>query len=593
MSSLNNNFINKTFNSLLKLFNNESFTGTTTHTISDGLGNTLPVSFSPNSSEFTGTVCADTIVGGTNNNSSGTDSGILGGANNQTSSNCSIIGGGNLNTTLREYSGILGGSCNIANETYSIIGGGCNNTTEGAYSGILGGQNNYTNVDNTFIIGSNITATTENTLYVENISIKGDILDSANNSGVNGQILSKNENGVSWFTVSISTITGDSVSTNTFYTYTSNTNTLIGTKLNISDFNSYSSNTNTLIGTKVDNNNFFNYTAQTLSLINNIVVTSSTIYNSSLNPTLQMPSPVGGISSGTTVSQLTGLTFSRLFDDLLFPTTFPTYTIPTITIGGVSNTTSEVGSTITPTMTVNAVKNDAGVYTLLRFIRNGSLINSSSPTASWSSPVPNQFGLTNPNTPNSGFTITPYSESYVIPAPSGGGTSSSTIYKADGNYNIGLAKPTNKNVTDNRTFAVRTTSAPQLSSNNFESSSFTYTGIYPYFYGTSVTLPTAQSIASAISGGTATKVLSDASGTLSIPYNNSGTFIWVAYFSGYTTKTKWYVSGLDNGNNDGSFITTVVNQNVKSPNLFWDGVNYKIHWSVNATTQSTFEYRNN
>jgi hypothetical protein len=262
MSSLNNNFINKTFNSLLKLFNNESFTGTTTHTISDGLGNTLPVSFSPNSSEFTGTVCADTIVGGTNNNSSGTDSGILGGANNQTSSSCSIIGGGNLNTTLREYSGILGGSCNIANEAYSIIGGGCNNTTEGAYSGILGGQNNYTNADNTFIIGSNITATTENTLYVENISIKGDILDFASNSGTTGQVLTKGSNGLEWTNINI-IITGNNVSVETFVVYTSNTNTLIGTKLNITDFSVYSSNTNTLIGTKIDNTNFFSYTAAT------------------------------------------------------------------------------------------------------------------------------------------------------------------------------------------------------------------------------------------------------------------------------------------------------------------------------------------
>lgn len=584
MSSLNNNFINKTFNSLLKLFNNESFTGTTTHTISDGLGNTLPVSFSPNTSEFTGTVCADTIVGGTDNISSGANSGILGGTNNQTSSSCSIIGGGDNNTTLREYSGILGGSCNIANEAYSIIGGGCNNTTEGAYSAILGGQNNYTNADNTFIIGSNITATTENTLYVENISIKGDILDFTSNGGTTGQLLSKGNDGLEW--------TSNYTDNSSFDSYTSSTKTLIDGKLNIDDFNSYSSTTNTLIGLKVDNTSFYSYTSSTASILNSLLGTGSTIYNSSFNSSLQMPSSVGGISSGTTVSQLTGLTFSRLFDDLLFPTTFPTYTIPTITIGGVNNTTSEVGSTISPTITVNAVKNDAGVYTLLRILRNGISISGGTPTASWSSAVPNQFGLTNPNNPNSGFTITSYSENYTIPSPSVGTTSSATIYKSDGNYNIGLAKPTNKNVIDTRTFAVRSTSAPQSASNNFESTSYTYTGIYPYFYGTSASLPTAQLISSLISGGTTTKVLSDASGTLSIPYNNSGTFIWVAYFSGYTTKTKWYVSALDNGNIDGSFITTAVNQNVKSPNLFWDGINYKLHWSTNATTQSTLEYRN-
>jgi hypothetical protein len=236
MSSLNNNFINKTFNSLLKLFNNESFTGTTTHTISDGLGNTLPVSFSPNTTQFTGTVYGNTIVGGTNNNSSGTDSGILGGRNNQTSGSCSIIGGGR------------------------------NNTTEGSYSAILGGQNNYTKANNSFIIGSNITATTENTLYVENISIKGNILDFTSNSGTTGQILTKGSNGLEWSNINI-LLTGNNVSVETFVVYTANTNTLIGTKLNITDFNTYSSNTNTLIGTKLNITDFNTYSSNTNTLI--------------------------------------------------------------------------------------------------------------------------------------------------------------------------------------------------------------------------------------------------------------------------------------------------------------------------------------
>jgi hypothetical protein len=305
-----------------------------------------------------------------------------------------------------------------------------------------------------------------------------------------------------------------------------------------------------------------------------------------------MPSSVGGISAGTTVSQLTGLTFSKIFDDLFFPTTYPTYTIPTITIGGVANTTSEVGSTITPSIAVSAVKNDAGVYSLLRILRNGSSIYSSSPTPSWVTAIPNQFGYVNPNNPNSGFTISTYSESYVIPAPSVGGTSSSTIYKSDGDYNIGLAKPTNKNTTDNRSFAVRSTSAPQSASNNFESSPYTYTGIYPYFYGTSATLPTSATIAHAISGGTATKVLSSASGTISIPYNTSGNYIWVAYFNNYTTKTKWYISDLNSGSINNSFITTAASQIIKSPDGYWDGITYKLHWSVNATVVNTLEYRN-
>ena len=45
-----------------------------------------------------------------------------------------------------------------------------------------------------------------------------------------------------------------------------------------------------------------------------------------------MLSDVGGIDAGTTVSDLSGKTFVELFDDLLFPTLLPTYSLPTMTI---------------------------------------------------------------------------------------------------------------------------------------------------------------------------------------------------------------------------------------------------------------------
>ena len=119
--------------------------------------------------------------------------------------------------------------------------------------------------------------------------------------------------------------------------------------------------------------------------------------------------------------------------------------------------------------------------------------------------------------------------------------------------------------------------------------------MYPYFWGKSNTLPTAQDIADTISAGTANKVLSSASGTISVPYNtlNTGEFIWVAYYSGYTTKTIWWVNGFDFGNIDNSFITTAVLQPVKSPESYWSGITYKMHWSVNPTVQQTLEFRNN
>jgi hypothetical protein len=207
--------------------------------------------------------------------------------------------------------------------------------------------------------------------------------------------------------------------------------------------------------------------------------------------------------------------------------------------------------------------------------------------------IPAQFGYPDPNNPNYIYSpsTSPYVESYVIPA---GSPSSSTTYQGDGNYNAGLRKLDNKGNTDTRSFAVRNVDAPQSASNNFTTSIYTITGIFPYFYGTSLILPTEVTIAADILGGTATKVLSQASGTLSIPYNNPSTwlYIWFAYPSDYTTKTKWWVNALDNGNIDGSFITTVVTQNVNSPDGYWSGKSFKMHWSVYQTQQNTIEFRN-
>jgi hypothetical protein len=320
------------------------------------------------------------------------------------------------------------------------------------------------------------------------------------------------------------------------------------------------------------------------------------LYNTTLDGTLTMDEGVGGLPQGTSVSSLTGRTLVQLFDDILFPVANPTYTIPTITMTGPSTQTLEIGLTYSPTISVFGIKNDAGAFSQLRVLRNGSsLFTDTTFTVSSEPNVPNQFTYPNPNNPNFRYTMTPsYSESYVIPAPVAG-NSSITTYNGDGNYASGSSKNNNKGFVDTRTPAVRSVNAPQAASNNFQSTTFTVTGIYPYFWGKSDTLPTAQSIADTISAGTANKVLSSASGTISIPYNtlDTGEFIWVAYYSGYTTKTRWWVTNFNTEIIDGTFITTAVSQSVNSPESYWSGVDYKMHWSVNLTLQQTLEFRNN
>jgi len=317
-----------------------------------------------------------------------------------------------------------------------------------------------------------------------------------------------------------------------------------------------------------------------------------TIYNTTLDPTLATPEAVGGIPAGTTVADLTGKTFVSFVDELLFPIVLPTYTIPTITISGISSGTREVGSVVSESINLYGDKNDANPYTQLRVLRNGSLLSGfTSLTQSSITDISSQFGYTDPNNPNYRYTIpTPYPETYTLPS-----SPTTTTYSGDGNYGAGSAKQDNKGTFDVRTPTVRSLNAPQAASNNFNTSPRTIISIFPYFYGTSATLPTAVSVAAQIQAGSgSTKVLSAANGTLSIPYNEGlpGTFIWFAYFSTYTTKTRWYVTELDLSDIDGSFITTAVIQAVNSPDSYWSGINFKIHWSVYVTVQDTIEFRN-
>jgi hypothetical protein len=324
----------------------------------------------------------------------------------------------------------------------------------------------------------------------------------------------------------------------------------------------------------------------------------STTYNTILDPDITMPYSVGGINAGTTVSELTGETFVQLFDDLLFPKQLPTYTIPTISLNGAQSTTAEVGSTLSLNLLTSSVKNDAGAYTQMRILRNSSPLQTyTSLTASEATAIPDQFGYPDPNNPNLNFNISSaYAESYIIPAP-GGGTSTITTYNSDGNYNSGLAKNKNNGDIDPRTPELRSVNAPQSAGTNFSSTTYTYTGIYPYFWGVSTSQPTAAIIAAAITEGTTTtKVLSSASGTITITFGNATPkYLWFAHFSNYTSKTKWYIDALNSGTIGGStnlFGSPIVT-GITGPNGYWNGINFNIYITNYQTKPpSAMELRN-
>ena len=124
-------------------------------------------------------------------------------------------------------------------------------------------------------------------------------------------------------------------------------------------------------------------------------------------------------------------------------------------------------------------------------------------------------------------------------------------------------------------------------------SSPTVTGVYPVFYLKSASLITAADMAAAIAAGTATKLVTTSTGTITIPYNVSSQYLAIAYPASSTTKTVYYVTALDTG-----AITIVFEavdtRNVNSPDSYWSAVSYKIHVSRAALTNPTanIELRN-
>jgi hypothetical protein len=181
----------------------------TASTVAGGVSNHASGQYSTIGGGYTNIASSEdaTVGGGDFNTASGQNSTIGGGSRNITSGLYTTIGGGRILSATGNYSTIAGGLCSLAfgyattigggvdNKSlsaYNVIGGGHLNTTSGEYStiaggytntasgsasSILGGINNNTNSKtNAHIIGSNITAPSENYTYVNNLSTPGSII---------------------------------------------------------------------------------------------------------------------------------------------------------------------------------------------------------------------------------------------------------------------------------------------------------------------------------------------------------------------------------------------------------------------------------
>lgn len=119
-------------------------------------------------------------------------------------------------------------------------------------------------------------------------------------------------------------------------------------------------------------------------------------------------------------------------------------------------------------------------------------------------------------------------------------------------------------------------------SSQFNSSIFTVTAIYPYFWG-KVTNPT-RPVASNALVNSGNKVLSSSTGTITINFDStSDDYIWFAIPAISTSKTVWYVNALNNGSiggaasPSGNLFPDFDSVSVTTVN--WTGIEYKVYIS--------------
>ena len=120
---------------------------------------------------------------------------------------------------------------------------------------------------------------------------------------------------------------------------------------------------------------------------------SGNIYNSNLATTLSMTEDVGGMPSGTLVSDLSGVqTYDQLFDTILFPTSYPTASGPSVSLTGASGL-KIIGSTFNGTLVTTANQGSIVLDSVTQGVRSGDVTaaNIAGPGG------PYTLGVTTPN----------------------------------------------------------------------------------------------------------------------------------------------------------------------------------------------------
>jgi hypothetical protein len=258
----------------------------------------------------------------------------------------------------------------------------------------------------------------------------------------------------------------------------------------------------------------------------------------------------------------------QVLDDILFPTILASVGSGksiTLTVSGASGML-EIGSSIARTLTATFTRGT---------ILDGNGSTNANPLVG--DPTGYTFtgtGISSTTQPGNTLTFTTAivsgSNNWAITAAHAAGTG--TYFDNKGVVGTNLASSRTAGT------ATDSTSAP------------TITGVHPYYYLKSASPISAAAMVAAIENGTATKIIADSAGTLTIPYAPSAQYLAVAYPSTSTTKTRYFVTALDNG------AITVVFAPVTTLSVttaLWVQ-SYKIHTSSGALTNSAanIELRN-
>jgi|688.fasta_scaffold07897_2 hypothetical protein len=280
------------------------------------------------------------------------------------------------------------------------------------------------------------------------------------------------------------------------------------------------------------------------------------------------------------IGQLTGKLASywktknivEVLNEILFPLSLPSYTPTTINL---THTLTlpyyEIGSSQTNSLTLTATQNNAGDYTNLSILRGSSVIESVDD--------PPFTGTTNKTY------IIEYSDTITVDP-------GITTWTGNGDYLSGIVKNDSDGNPDIRPPEVRQTDAPQRFENDFDSNDVTINGIYPYYYGYSITKPTVSSIATLVSQYTQDsanikKVLRPLSSSEQISFGAGAddfVYIWVAHTgtskNTYITRTQSTATEIGNGSPSALFPTKET-QNFNTS--AWTGIEFNVYISARAT----------